>query len=335
MEKNNSGKVSAIIIVYNDEKRIGLAVQSALNQTYKNLEIIVVDDGSTDSSYMVTKRFEEDGVTVLSKENGGAASARNLGVYQSSGRYIAFLDSDDIWLPNKIETMIEAVRGVSDPVVAYSSYFFVNDSYSVTGQIQVCAADNAYDALLARKQLMLPSTMLLSRDAFDRVGGFPEERDVNMSEDLVFSLMVAKVAVHIPVEEHLLYYMQSTLGGNRAAVFDYSLTNKRYSEVIRLVSEVLTDSEVVFFARKVWSNTFAKFAMYGQFRSARKLAREKGLKFSEECGSIRGLLAWVSSFSCLPLLGGLRKIVALYYRKKFRDLNALEGLVWEREDSFL
>ncbi len=111
MEKLRSSmnpKVSIIIPVYNVEKYLERCVDSALNQTYKNLEIILVNDGSTDNSLEICKKYEtENRVKIFSEENRGLPVARNLGVKKSSGDYIIFLDSDD-WLDdNLIEKLVK------------------------------------------------------------------------------------------------------------------------------------------------------------------------------------------------------------------------------------
>jgi len=101
--------VSVIIPAYNSEKYISDTIDSVLNQTYKNLEIIVVDDGSTDNTEKVVKEKLSNfsNFKFLKQCNLGSAEARNLGIRNSNGNYIAFLDADDLWLPQKIEKQIK------------------------------------------------------------------------------------------------------------------------------------------------------------------------------------------------------------------------------------
>ena len=115
-------KISIIVPVYNVELYLDRCIQSILNQTYKNLEIILIDDGSTDSSgYMCDKYANEDNrVIVIHKRNGGLASARNIGVKRATGDYIAFIDSDD-WVSLDIyEYMINLLINTSSDVVQCS-----------------------------------------------------------------------------------------------------------------------------------------------------------------------------------------------------------------------
>jgi glycosyltransferase involved in cell wall biosynthesis len=103
--------VSVIIPYYRASQTIARAVESALGQTVRPYEILVVDDGSPDDARMATKEFGSS-VTLIRKPNGGAASARNLGIEQAHGEWIAFLDADDYWEPAKLERQLASSEGV-------------------------------------------------------------------------------------------------------------------------------------------------------------------------------------------------------------------------------
>lgn len=102
--------VSIIIPVYNAEKYLADALQSAIGQTWANKEIIVVDDGSTDNSLSLARQYAGDGVKVFQQENKGPSTARNLGLKHSKGDYIQFLDADDLLSANKIEAQMEVLK---------------------------------------------------------------------------------------------------------------------------------------------------------------------------------------------------------------------------------
>lgn len=99
-------KVSVIIPAYNNERYIGESVQSVLDQTFKDLEVIVVDDGSIDGTAATVRGMTDPRIRLISKPNGGQASARNLGVRHATGSLIAFNDSDDVWTPRKLELQV-------------------------------------------------------------------------------------------------------------------------------------------------------------------------------------------------------------------------------------
>jgi glycosyltransferase involved in cell wall biosynthesis len=110
--------VSVLINNYNYGRFLRDAIDSALNQTYRNLEVVVVDDGSTDNSREIIASFGDRVIPVL-KENGGQASAFNAGVAVSNGTWICLLDSDDVWLPNKVEQVVEAARRYPETALIY------------------------------------------------------------------------------------------------------------------------------------------------------------------------------------------------------------------------
>ena len=113
MKHNNDNKVSVIIPVFNASKFIKQTINSVLNQTYKNWEILAIDDCSTDNSFEILKHYssKEKRIKVLqNNKNLGAFAARNLGIKMSSGEYIAFLDADDLWIEDKLEIQINFMK---------------------------------------------------------------------------------------------------------------------------------------------------------------------------------------------------------------------------------
>lgn len=105
---------SVVIPVYNRAHLIERAIRSVLDQTYSDFEIIVIDDGSTDDSAAVVARVGDSRIRLIDRENGGASAARNAGIDAARGRYIAFLDSDDTFLPHHLDTMRRLLDGTSD-----------------------------------------------------------------------------------------------------------------------------------------------------------------------------------------------------------------------------
>lgn len=162
----NDQLVSVIIPVYNYERYLGEAIESVLSQTYKNLEVIVVDDGSTDRSGEVAKSFADKGVKYRHQVNAGIGPARNQGVELAQGSFIAFLDADDRWPEEKTELQLRAFE--NDPALEM-----------VFGQAVQLQNGAEWEAGVRDKTEagkvpgMVPGTMLIKREAFDRVGKFP------------------------------------------------------------------------------------------------------------------------------------------------------------------
>lgn len=123
--------VSVVIPAFNSEKYIKDCIRSVLQQTYQNIEIIVVDDGSTDGTQSKLQELSNE-IIVLRKENEGAASARNLGILHSSGIYIALLDSDDIWLPEKLDKQVQLMSEKELDLVYCGGESFGNTGLPIT-----------------------------------------------------------------------------------------------------------------------------------------------------------------------------------------------------------
>ncbi|HUT04471.1 MAG TPA: glycosyltransferase [bacterium] len=118
-------KVSIVIPVYNDEAHIADAIESVLGQTLREIEIIVVDDGSTDGTCAVLRGYEGR-ITCLTQSNSGQGAARNAGILASGGRYVCFLDSDDTYMPNKVEVQSAFLDEHPDVGLCYSGWLDVD-----------------------------------------------------------------------------------------------------------------------------------------------------------------------------------------------------------------
>ena len=125
MNGSAPARVSVIIPAYNAEAFLADAVRSVLHQTWRDLELIIVDDGSTDATASLAERFSvgESRVTVVSKPNGGLSSARNAGIAVASGEAICFLDADDIFLPDKLERQMEFLERFPGCDLVFSDYY--------------------------------------------------------------------------------------------------------------------------------------------------------------------------------------------------------------------
>jgi glycosyltransferase involved in cell wall biosynthesis len=163
--------VSVIIPVYNSEKYLEECLNSILAQTYQNIEIIVVNDGSTDSSPEILKKYS-DNVIVLSQKNSGLASALNLGINKMSGRWFKWFSPDDIMYPYTIETLVDEAKKYPDDTIIYSNWTIID----VTGNILREFHESNYNDLLEfdynvrlldRKQINVNTTLIPS-SLFDK-----------------------------------------------------------------------------------------------------------------------------------------------------------------------
>jgi teichuronic acid biosynthesis glycosyltransferase TuaG len=145
--------VSVIMPNYNGERFVGESVQSVLNQTFQDWELLVIDDGSKDKSEEIVQSFARKDPrvrplkTTFQKVSRGPAAARNTGIQQARGRYIAFLDSDDLWLPNKLEVELNFMRENAAPFV-FSWYEVISESGQKLGEKKPQASQVTYRQLL-------------------------------------------------------------------------------------------------------------------------------------------------------------------------------------------
>jgi glycosyltransferase involved in cell wall biosynthesis len=121
-------KVSVIIPVYGVEKYIAATVQSVLDQTYKNFEVLIIDDASPDRSIAICQEFSDPRIKIIHQENRGLAGARNAGIRQAEGEYLAFLDGDDIWLPEKLEKHLEHLENSPTVGVSFSRSALIDEA---------------------------------------------------------------------------------------------------------------------------------------------------------------------------------------------------------------
>src|SRR5215471_276245 len=119
-------RVSTVIAAYNAERTIAETIESALAQECDGHEVVVVNDGSTDSTATILTGYG-DRISIVTQSNRGAAAARNAGVAYSTGKYIATLDSDDLWLPGKLQTMVAALERNAGASLAFSEYAKIDD----------------------------------------------------------------------------------------------------------------------------------------------------------------------------------------------------------------
>ncbi|SDZ55628.1 teichuronic acid biosynthesis glycosyltransferase TuaG [Evansella caseinilytica] len=167
LNKDNDGKplISVITPAYNSEKFIGTAIDSVAAQTYSNWEMIIVDDGSTDKTINIIEKYKEKDNRirlVQLKENSGPAVARNIAIREAGGRYLAFLDSDDQWLPEKLEKQL---RFMQEKQIAFSftKYKTINERGEDIGKI-VPIPDKADYKLLLKQNVIGCLTVMIDQE---------------------------------------------------------------------------------------------------------------------------------------------------------------------------
>jgi len=169
-------KVSVIIPTYNRASLLKQAIQSVLNQTYQNFEIIVIDDASTDNTKKTIQSFDSKKITYICHEkNKGGSAARNTGIKLAKGEYMAFLDSDDEWLPKKLFKQLELFAKSSQGVgVVYTGFTKIDNIKNISKSVMPKKHGRIYHLLLLKNYVGTTSTPLLKRECIEKVGLFDE-----------------------------------------------------------------------------------------------------------------------------------------------------------------
>ena len=167
--------ISVIIPVYNGEKTIRETIESVLNQTFSELELLVINDGSQDSSLKIVSDIHDHRIKVLSYPNAGVSASRNRGLYHATGELISFIDADDLWLPNKLEDQFKALQENPKAAVAYSWTDWIGESNQLLGRGSYLPEQgDVFAKLLLNDFVASGSNCLIRRQALIEVGSFDE-----------------------------------------------------------------------------------------------------------------------------------------------------------------
>lgn len=203
-------QVSIIIPVYNGEKTIQKTIESVLQQTFTDFEILVINDGSTDTTLDILSKIIDPRIQIFSYPNSRQAASRNRGLERAKGDYIAFLDADDLWTTDKLELQIKALQSHPDAAFAYSWTDYIDE----TGNLlhpgrHITINGNVYADLIVNNFVENGSNPLIRREVFDRVGVFDES--LPPAEDWDMWLRIAELYQFVAVPAaQVLYRVTAT-----------------------------------------------------------------------------------------------------------------------------
>lgn len=245
--------ISIIVPVYNSEKTLHRCVESLVAQTYKEIEIVLVMDGPTDSSLDIGKSFEQQDsrVRVLLKENEGVSKARNYGLSFAKGEYIQFVDSDDYIETNMCEKLMESVdkTGAQMALCGYHHLFLNRDIKKVAKQGSYVLKDSPqmFLELYESGYLNMPWNKLFKKELIAQ--GFNEE--LSLGEDLLFNLKYMENVIQLTIVEEPLYYYIQQNGQD-------SLSTKRredkYEIAVKICESVKSSYAQILEAAKITDN---------------------------------------------------------------------------------
>lgn len=265
-------KISVVIPAYNAERFLPRCLNSVFAQTLEPAEVIVVDDGSTDRSAEIARKL---GARVISRLNGGLSAARNTGVQNSSSEWVALLDADDMWSPEKLRAQADRVE--ADTVLVYTGIRVFSDDGVRSTSLGLNPAEAR--RVLRYRNPITPSSVIAKREALARNGGFRE--DVRACEDWEMWVRLQRLGGFAAVPDALTdYYVYPS---------SMSTDPKRMLDAMEQILPTTLVEDLEGPARWAWTRRIRAAQLY----SAGLIARDNGLK-GEIAYMLRSLAAWPS-----------------------------------------
>ena len=275
-------KVSIIIPLYNSEAYIAQTIDSCLGQTHRDIEIIVVENGSTDKSYQIVKSIDDKRLSVFQILKSNAAAARNYGYHKATGTYIIFLDSDDVMASNKIELQLKAISAKPKGWVACCAWakFKTNTKEAVISPQKVWAIQNPIDWCLQSwmgEGMMIPGCWLIPKPIIDKAGLWDERLSLHDDGEFMCRVLLASKG-NVFVENTLVYYRQQSNSLSR----DH--TSKKAAESALLVYKSYQQQILKFqdskLTRRALARNFSRF-VYEYYPAHAQLIKEAYREINE------------------------------------------------------
>lgn len=209
--------ISIVIPLYNKEKQVGATLQSVFRQTYQDYEIIIVDDGSTDQSAKVVKKTQDDRIKLIHQENAGVSAARNRGAEAARGEWIAFLDADDEWMPEYLETQVKLSEKYPKASVCATGYVLQNEFGKRRAPKVHCSyidengglITNYFEIVASSAPLITSISVFIKKKALLSVGGFL--LNATLGEDLItWAKLACKYTIAYTPKALAIYNFPST-----------------------------------------------------------------------------------------------------------------------------
>ena len=203
--------ISIIMPIFNSEHTISASVDSVLTQSFTSWELILVDDGSTDASRRISEKLTESDsrIRVFTQKNSGPSSARNFGIEKSRGKYIAFLDADDIWGPNRLLDATYRFADAPETGVLFSRVRFVDAISGKPGTLTPHYAELDAVTLLAENPVCTTSNIICRRSVLEHVGRFKAGLDYAEDQDWLVRVALDGTYIIAGMNSEGLYYSSS------------------------------------------------------------------------------------------------------------------------------
>lgn len=217
--KENSPLVSIVIPVHNGEKYIKESIDSCLGQTYKNIEIIVVDDKSEDNTLNILKDYGDRITTVPVEKQNGLGNVINIGIRKSKGKYIARMDADDIMYPTRIEKQVEYLESHPSCVAIGGQIDIIDENGNITGHREYAVEDKDIKKNLFLFQPFAHPAVTLRRSTLEEIGLYPE--NIWKVEDVKLFLILSTKGEFHNLEDTVLKYRMTFKTESQSKMLDH------------------------------------------------------------------------------------------------------------------
>ena len=303
--QNNHPIISVVMCTYNTEKFIAEAVESVLNQTFRDFEFIIWDDGSTDGTKEIVESFNDDRIRYFYHDNTGLGMALRLACSEAHGKYIARMDSDDICLPNRLEKEVKYLESHGDYVLVSSAVCEIDENGDYLRRTFPCNDDKVLKGVLSYPSNMIVHPMvMMRRDAYQRAGGY---LPIRKSQDVLFWSRLAK--------QGRFYNLSKPLGKYRILSSSLDHSKNPYKPLlVELLKKMIKDEVVLESDIELYNQLF----LYSKpFIVKEKAVPNKRRKITVEETTFNILRCLLGEKAALRIIIGIKNI---YYRKKLRAI---------------
>ena len=265
-----SDLVSVVIPVYNSETYLEECLNSVISQTYQNIEIIVIDDGSTDSSPDILKKYS-DRVNVFSQKNNGLASALNLGISKMKGHWFKWFSPDDVMYPYTIETLVDEAKKLSDDTIIYSNWNIMDDTGNIIREFHESNYDELsdfdYNIRLLDGQQINVNTTLIPSHLFEKVSIRELNDPVAIDYDFfLYSALLHGTKFHLISKPLVKYRIHSD-----------QLSHKNISKTLDYISEIKNEI-LMQLDKSLQTRYIHELEKYQKTKPAKRKTMEFGMK---------------------------------------------------------
>lgn len=262
--------VSIVIPAYNAAIYLHKTIESILQQSFQDFEVLVVNDGSTDETAKCVLGFTDCRVKLINQENQGCATARNTGILSAEGKYIAFLDSDDLWEQTKLEKQVQYLDKNINFGLVYTWVDFSDQEANPTGKVRkVFAEGNVFHDMLTGNVISCGSVPLVRRECFDAVGLF--DTDLWTAEDKDLWLRISTRYPFGLIKEPLVYYRQHP---NSKSSKGFKRREQDFQKIMSKVSEDLLPKD-----SSLWKKVYSQQYLYFAWRAYEGKSYSESIKY--------------------------------------------------------